>query len=121
MKKILLLTALCAAVITFTGCAAMKSVNDNTPHTTLTGKIAGQPFLIENPKDTALENLTVEATTNGTARIHIDKLTTATNPQVVAATGIAGEKLVEAGADAFERGMKAAGAAAGAALGAAIK
>ena len=75
MKKILLLTALCAAVITFTGCAAMKSVNDNTPHTTLTGKIAGQPFLIENPKDTALENLTVEATTNGTARIHIDKLT----------------------------------------------
>ena len=121
MKNILLLSALCAVAVAFTGCAAMKTVNDNTPHTTIRGSVAGQPFSIENPKDTVLDGLTVSAGTNGVAMIRVDHLSTVMNTANITATGIAGEKLVEAGADAFERGMKATGSAAGVALGAAIK
>lgn len=100
------------------GCA---NVNANTPHTSIRGQIAGQPFSIDNPKDTVLDDLSVSANTNGAASIHIAHLSTVMNPTVVSATGEAGAKLVEAGADAFERGAKALGGAAGAAAGAIVK
>lgn len=95
MKRLLLLCAL-ACTISVIGCVADKgNVNDNVPHTTISGKIMGQPFAIQNPKDTVLDGLSINATTN-TASISIAHLSTLMNPANTAATGEAGEKLVAA-------------------------
>ena len=75
------------AVTLVTGCASFATLNDNTPHTTIKGTIAGQPFSIENPKDTILAGLSVTASTNGTASINIASLTTVMNPVNTQSTG----------------------------------
>jgi len=112
MKKSLsssLLAASAAVATTLVvGCGALGTLNSNTPHTTIVGKIAGQPFSIENPKDTILEGLEVSAGTNGTASIKIQKLATVMNTANVTATGEAEAKIIQAGANAFEQGLNAA-------------
>jgi hypothetical protein len=107
MKTILISLALVSLV----GCAA-PNVNDNTPHTTITGKIAGQPFSIQNPKDTILDGLSVTASTNGTASISIAHLSTVMNPTNINATGDAGEKIIAANGAAIVNGINAAASAA---------
>ena len=75
-----------AIAILASGCGSLETLNANTPHTTIKGFVAGQPFSIENPKDTILEGLDVTAGTNGTACIHIGKLSTVMNVANTAAT-----------------------------------
>lgn len=87
MKKFFSLSLLAAVGLSLAGCGSFGTLNSNTPHTTITGKICNQPFSIENPKDTILEGLTVEASTNGTARINIVKLSTVMNPVNTQSTG----------------------------------
>ncbi len=113
MKKLFSILLVAAVAVVVSGCAAMRTVNDNTPHTTITGKICGQPFSIENPKDTVLEGLEVMANTNGSASIRIARLSTVMNPMVVTETGVAGDKLVRAGGEMYERGLNATANAAG--------
>lgn len=109
MKKLLRIFTLAAAAAlapTLVGCAGFHTVNDNVPHTTIKGKVAGQPFELQNPKDTVLEGLEVTAGTNG-AMIKIAKLTTVMNPANTLATGEAGDKLVKATGDSVVNGVNA--------------
>ena len=107
MKKHLFLLAVVTALApTLVGCAGFRTVNDNVPHTTIKGKVAGQPFELQNPKDTVLEGLEVTAGTNG-AMIRISKLTTVMNPANTVATGEAGDKIVRATSDGVVNGMNA--------------
>ena len=108
MKKLLVLSSL-VPLLCATGCGALGTLNANTPHTTIKGQIAGQPFSIENPKDTVLEGLAVTASTNGTASIKIERLATVMNPVNTAATGDATAKIVDAGANAFKAGWSERG------------
>lgn len=105
-KNLLILAALAALAPTLVGCAGFHTVNDNVPHTTIKGKVAGQPFELQNPKDTVLEGLEVTAGTNG-AMIKIAKLTTVMNPANTVATGEAGDKLVRATSDGVVNGFNA--------------
>lgn len=118
MKKIIISVVSMALL---SGCAGMRSVNSNTPHTSITGTVAGQPFDIENPKDTILDGLTVTAATNGTVSIHIDHLSTVMNPTNINATGDAGEKMITATGNAISQGIQTSAQAAGAFAGAAAK
>ena len=117
MKTTMKLIIPLLAIVALTGCAGFRTVNDNVPHTTIKGKVAGQPFELQNPKDTVLEGLEVTAGTNG-AMIKIAKLTTVMNPANTTATGDAGEKLVNATGNQI-RGAIAEGIAAGAKIAAA--
>jgi hypothetical protein len=98
MKNLFICAALAVLAPTLVGCAGFHTVNDNVPHTTIKGKVAGQPFELQNPKDTVLEGLEVTAGTNG-AMIKIAKLTTVMNPASTTATGEAGEKLIRANSE----------------------
>ena len=113
--KTLRLCAALAALSVVTGCAGFHTVNDNVPHTTIKGKVAGQPFELQNPKDTVLEGLEVTAGTNG-AMIKIAKLTTVMNPANTIATGEAGDKLVKATGDSVVNGVNAGASIAAKAL-----
>lgn len=94
--KLLTLALLTVAVTLVTGCGSFATLNDNTPHTTIKGSIAGQPFEIRNPKDTILAGLEVTASTNGAASIRIANLSTVMNTANVTATGEAQSKNTEA-------------------------
>lgn len=87
MKKIFSLSLLAAVGLSLAGCGSFGTLNSNTPHTTIKGTIAGQPFSIENPKDTILNGLLVTAGTNGYASICISNLSTVMNPANTQLTG----------------------------------
>lgn len=66
------------------------------PKTKISGKIGGQPFNLQTPKDTDLSGLDITAKTNGETKIHIDLLKTRMNPDVVNQTAEGQAKIVQA-------------------------
>lgn len=94
-------------LLMLTGCSTLlTTANDNVAHTTIQGKIADQPFSIQNPKDTDISGFdvtVVKTGTNITARLHIDTLSARQNTnaiaeaaQIVSAQGEANVNLVNA-------------------------
>lgn len=84
-----------------TGCGVL-----HVPKTAISGKIMGQPFELETPKDTSLEQLEITVTTN-TVSIKIHALTAVMNPTNITATGNASAQLSAAQGAAFEQGINA--------------
>ncbi len=101
-------------LIGLVGLLAGCSVNMAIPKTKVTGSLGGQPFSLETPKDNDLVGLDVTCETNGTVRVHIDKLTARLNPDNVANAGTAQAAIIGATGEAVAKSF-AAGAAAGAA------
>lgn len=118
MKRLLTIAAVgLIGLVGLAGC----SLNRQVPHTSISGKVGGQPFEISTPKDSDLSGLHVSAETNGTVRVDIEHLSATMNPTNVTATGTAEAQIISATAEAFAKGVQAGAAAAGAAFGAAAK
>jgi curli biogenesis system outer membrane secretion channel CsgG len=66
------------------------------PKTSITGTLGGQPFSLASPKDSTLVGLRLEAATNGTMQLRIERLECRMNPDVVSMTGKAQVDLVNA-------------------------
>jgi len=95
-NKIKVILTLAVLGVVAVGLTACNTLNDQTPHTTIKGTIAGQPFSIENPKDTILNGLLVTADPSGAASISISNLSTVMKPENIQATGDAESKIVTA-------------------------
>ena len=113
-----MLTALAVASTLIGGCAWCDTINHNNPHTSITGKVAGQEFNLESPKDTTVEDFSISVSTNGAVTLNIKHLKAVMNPTntvdtangmqaVVTAEGIAIVNSINAASDAM---MKAAAA-----------
>ncbi len=71
------------------GCVAV-------PKTEVSGRIGDQPFKIVSPKDSDLAGLDISVETNGTVRVHLDKLQARMNPDVVGQTAAGQAQIVSA-------------------------
>ena len=85
-------TFLLIPLVYLTGCGSFATLNENTPHTT----IEYNGFVLKNPKDTIIGQLTFEVQTNGTMSATISNLSTVMKAENIAATGEAQSKIVEA-------------------------
>jgi curli biogenesis system outer membrane secretion channel CsgG len=83
-------------ILTLTGLAALCSGCLMVPKTSITGTLGGQPFSLASPKDSTLVGLRLEAATNGTMQLRIERLECRMNPDVVSMTGKAQVDLVNA-------------------------
>jgi hypothetical protein len=83
------MVALVAGLVALTGCMSV-------PHTTITGRLNGSPFLIEAPKDGDLTGFDLTADSNGVLRVHIDHLAVKMNPDVISQTGSAQAAIIAA-------------------------
>jgi hypothetical protein len=117
MNKYTTILALAVLSLVLTGCNSLDTLNANTPHLSLSGKIAGQPFSLQNPKDTMIDGLNISVNTNGTASISIQHLSTVMNPTNVVDTGNAEASIISANGVAIVNAINAA--ASGAVQGAA--
>ena len=92
-------------VVLTCGCLAV-------PKTTISGTLGGQPFSLASPKDSTLIGLRLEASTNGTMALRIERLECRMNPDVVSMTGAAQVNLINAvSAGVADAAGKAAAAA----------
>ena len=92
-------------VVLTCGCLAV-------PKTTISGTLGGQPFSLASPKDSTLIGLRLEASTNGTMELRIERLEVKMNPDVVSMSGRAQVDLVNAvAAGVADAAGKAAAAA----------
>jgi hypothetical protein len=85
MKILMMMVVVAVAALALSGC----SVRNAVPQTKITGSIAGRPFSVVTPKDSDIENLSIESQTNGTITVKLDKLTAKMSPDVIANTGVA--------------------------------
>lgn len=111
----MLVAAIAALSLTgcLTGCMALS-----VPRTTVSGKIAGQPFSISSPKDSELNGLAITVTTNGNVSITITSLKATMDPAVIQMTGTAQAQIITAVANGVASSMgTAAGSAAAAGIG----
>lgn len=118
LRVVMALVLVAVCLVMGSGCS---TINDRVPKTTINGSISGQPFEISTPKDSDLQGLDIRSDTNGVVSVHIEKLAAKMNPENITNTGAAEAAIIQATADAVERGIKAGAAAAGAAIGAAAK
>ena len=98
MKNIFLLVP----ILALTGCGIL-----HVPKTAISGRIMGQPFELETPKDTSLERLEITVSSNSVS-IKIHALSAVMNPTNIVATGNASAQLTSAQGAAFEQGFNAA-------------
>jgi len=117
MKTKLLFNTLTATLLVamLTGCG---TVRDNVPATCISGKIMGQPYNLEFPKDMTADKIEINVTTNGSVSVLIEKIAAKTNPETITMTGEAYSKMRAADAHlvktSFESGAAGIGSAAGA-------
>lgn len=83
-------------ILTLTGLAALCSGCLMVPKTSISGTLGGQPFSLASPKDSTLVGLRLEASTNGTMLLRVERLECRMNPDVVSMTGAAQVNLVNA-------------------------
>lgn len=119
MKKFKLVSALCvfATLLFITGCT---TVNRSVPATDITGSIDGQPFKLHFAKQVSADKIKVLKNANEVS-VEITNLKSDNDPAVITTTGDAQAKIIAAGSQAFQDGMKAASAAAGTVAGAVVK
>lgn len=83
-------------ILTLTGLAALCSGCLMVPKTSISGTLGGQPFSLASPKDSTLMGLRLEASTNGTMQLRIERLECRMNPDVVSMTGAAQVNMINA-------------------------
>ena len=115
MKQIGIIS-LCAVLLG--GCSLLPSP---VPTTQIKGRIGGQEFSIENPKNTTLSNLSVTVGTNGAATLTIGTLNSVNDPTVISNAAAGQAAIVQATGNAIVSGINAAATGAGAFAGAAAK
>lgn len=76
-KTIITGTLVCLLI---SGCALFSPV---APTTYISGEIGGEKFVIKNPKQTTITNLTVEVSTNGYAKLSFGGLSSVNDAQVI--------------------------------------
>jgi len=86
MKQLVSIVTVCLLLV---GCVAV-------PKTTISGVLGGAPFSLSSPKDSTLVGLRLEASTNGTMQLLVERLECRMNPDVVSMTGAAQVNLVNA-------------------------
>lgn len=87
----------------------------HVPKTVITGKIMGQPFELETPKDTDLRGLEIGVSSNSVL-IKIESLSAVMNPTNIMATGAASSQLAAVQGANATSGINAAGNFVGTAL-----
>jgi len=121
MKSILypLSAILCLqALLLCTGCS---SVRDNVPATCISGKIMGQPYNLEFPKDMTADKIQINVTTNGNVSVLIEKISARQNTEAITMTGDAYSKMRAADAQLVKTSLESGATAAGGVAGAIIK
>jgi len=120
MKTQFLFNALIAALLVaiLTGCA---SVRDNVPATCISGKIMGQPYNLEFPKDMTADKIEINVTTNGSVSVLIEKISARQNTEAITMTGSAYKQMREADAQLVKTSLESGATAAEGVAGAIIK
>ena len=107
MNKLNIILSIVALSLFVSGCSMVGSLNQNTPHLSLSGTIAGQSFTLTNPKDTTINGFSLQIATNGTVSMTISNLTTVENPTNIVDTGNGMAQVINANGTALVNGINA--------------